>query len=1756
MSALEQAQNIANREQLRRDIAKRIVYQPLTHEFQQTVGAFAVPGETRVFALNFSAGVDFQVGARHWFDAKLSSQEVLSVILNDFVWMTGKKEFEKKTYSQARRFGRGNNNINNDEEHPEREDVPIKYNVTTLVETIPAERTDPTKPYICAGYRLWFILVPKAPTGMAEHLLNIFNEGYALGAGQRGNRDDDADVDGNGNAAGGGGGSRYSLTHRRAAQVFAKKRERWIRSPLTMAHLLGCSEASALMLHVGEIRKKVKVAVPEPHSLRSYRYARFPAPDIFHTASLQPFFNTYDKAEMPHDDYDNFLQVIIQGPQQELPVFDRRSPYNLDSIFVKERAMVYKTTGGEFPWKVSHCRLDSYIPGAHGRVEEGSDIDPTDENARLPMRAYLQDVASHLSPLYLDTAQLSFPTPSLTYVLADVATVSEVLLSFSQLPWAIGQELPAEAFEPQPGDNVPSLLPHASDLDRLDLQLESVARLRDMEATHVFPVIMHNGTSTVDAHALSTRPITDAEAMHMRAVPDMIITQPVDIEVPSLATAQRRLEASQTPRRHVGLMTPATPARNDERRATDSQTIERLLHDMDQMDGVQRTPPTAPTASVAAPAPAAALPQITMDKKQLFDEQYALVKSHLSTVSKQFRMRIYDEFNVEGHANLVWKSTHTSIGSEDLVQASPESEPGYHESRILEKLNEHAAAVSTPDVPMTSEIKARVMERTDVIPSYFIERNDFLGLRPGNQIQRFMIIERQSAERQKQDRDHMMAQAALATTRARQAQEVRTLYDNLWTSFFATLQKTDNASAALLQARDYAFQHLMSPTTRECDVNTMLDSTSFAQLAQFLVDSFVGVDPVSAQNMPYLLRLFVSAFHAHRYQPNRKDPALNYLIAGKTGTGKSFLLNRVASYALEGIVQNMTTATTASYNVAQDFDHTIIMYEEMDAALLMKPNDNVPGSSDRINYAKARMTSFCTWTQYFYANPDTGKREAHRAVSSQHVVVLGATNQNLDNMDDPMRRRINVDFVFEISAFTDGGKPEDNERWSMFLENATGKQLQHKHLELHWAYMVVELAIRAGVIDDVLDDGGRLQLRNILAEASRTQQVSTNQHTRTHWILEAARTLAILDACYNALYSVDKVLIYETPESGIKRWSPLMFSRIITPGLRIDKEHIQYAIQMFDYFFASRDEQRLIGTIAETLCSMSDPSRWTLRRVPSGANGASEVDPNYLVIKGGSDHKILSRISEAHKHISQPRPEDISTILLPYQKKQLETRGMELIINNENKAVGVKHSLTAPVVVRQALFFENDPTNLSTTRTVKQLCVSFEFIESRYGINFETATAQEIRRALVGDDIVFKSDLFADDQHGGTNASRQNGLNVARSLAECTDKRSPMVGPIRRTLSHKVLWRSPYEHREMLPVPKQCFSMHTFYTPDDIRVSYDNNQPPLRIPQQGTQQILELRRDPSRSVLRYDNYARPLPTASVSVFGINTPFNLDGKGAMAPPPPPVHSVSNGTQPNMSLGFVADIFDVDFDIAFAQMRKYCNNGNRLLESFFLKQCEIDCGGVQDPSKWARLLRCVPEIRKLHLAHQEGREPDTPLPFNFKPIDYRIRKYARRVYMEKHNLSDYSTTEYSAINIFARVQDSVIRRSAIINQTPYVFESYSTKLGHTSQFDMPLEDADGNAPPTPRHVPASPQRGRKRVGDFADAYERQREEERRTLTKRARTTPASPFSSSAAPDSPLGAGARLASLLRQEPTDPDAMDIDEPVERSQEDSFQYF
>lgn len=1595
---------LADRQKLRQSIGARVAYSKSTAATAAGVGAgggFANPMTTRTVVLNFVAGVDAPFGAKTFADFYPPALKTLSLVLNAVAWIGQTKS---ELQQQSRQGG-----VQRTREGFSPLHILAPRHVTMTLEVVPdaAQRR-------VAGYRIWLDL--------EEHANSQAN----LTVQERVLMETAADdVHGAGDAP----PPRRTPMQAARAEELRKHFARQNASPLATGIAASIAEAAALERRVAAARKTSTRTIPDPATLLAYRWADVVSYSALLLDAVRVFFKCEGKREMPADpepeflDYDDFTGCAHY--------VNARSVVNPDRLFSKERAMAYKTVratdddsgdaAAGLDWSVEHCMLHSYYENAHARLltdDEEAD-EPDAFRGRPSLRALFDD---NKRPRYPDGGVRQYPTPRLVYPVNTCVRLAEVLVPYVALPFAMGTDLPEVALQPY-GDEPLFREPPLPEVVRL---LESVERLRIMEA---------------ERRPGSSKPVRAARTGRRAAAaaPGDEIELIEPLEIHNMADVIRHLHTPAHPsQRHSDepSVVPMTPAHMI------SDTLEERRRHAD-------APP--PNGNAGANLPARL--------KSVYEHQKNRVQVWFQQRHDDAQRQLYRELTGDARgqsaasATREWVSTHDEVGPGDLVDRLNRLSEFENILTLVNGLNEELNTINASSVAsaVTTDQVDRILEQTDVIPREFRERNDFNEVRAKNQMQRLLLEQRHLSEQEAFLNGRALEAVLVADENGwralvrQQRGETHDLYQRLMRSHVDMVLKSQNAPVSFLKARDFAVQNLMGTSKDGAHIIwSTIDGREAANYWQFCVDSYVAVEPISAQNFPYMARAHVASFNAHRFKPDRSQPATNYLVAGAPGEGKSHVLLRAAKYAVEGLAQNTTASTTAAYNVDQDFDHEIVIYEEMDSNLLFtNKNTNDTGATDKINYAKARLTSFFTVTQYFHKNEETGTRESRRAYSSQNVVFLGATNQNLDNMDGPMKRRWIVDYVFSRVAQTDGGKVSDNESFSLFTQTSQFKQVQHTHRAIHWAVMIVETAVRAGVLSDVLEDGARLQLRCILSDAAHQQHIATSNVTRQNWIVELARTLALVDACYTALYSPTCHFIYSNC-ADVARWSPAMFLDVVAPRLVIMKDHVMLALEMFDFLYASRDEQQLLATIVEGICHVSEPGRWRFRAVANGEHGTG-IDANYLSIRGATNRKIAEAISEAHKSIAQPRPEDIVAMLGPYEKMMVESPGFEALLDEHNTVTGLRRKTSGESVARPAIFFENDPTSLNASTPKRQLNISVQFAEQRFGFNIEHDTPGDIVRKILSQREPYDARYFADDSHAGTSQQRSAGLVIARSIVRCGDDRAPFIPSIRRVLSHPVLEKSPYEHASLLPVPPQAFDYATFYMPDDVHIKYSDSLPNLRIPQHGTTQVLRLARDPARPFLRYENYARPLPTARHSVFA-NDEARMD----------------------LSRGFVVDDFDPDFHMAVKQMQRLGHPGFPELEALFLADCRASCGN--DAAAFQRLLHEVPEIGRLERARHDPETDVTPLPFVFAPIAYRINRYVQKQYSKTQQTSDYA-----ALNVIARIEDSVMRKLSLQMKTTTVFASYGTKLGTSMYFKHPRGDDDDADAAEAQRARKRPRRG---------------------------------------------------------------------------------
>lgn len=782
------------------------------------------------------------------------------------------------------------------------------------------------------------------------------------------------------------------------------------------------------------------------------------------------------------------------------------------------------------------------------------------------------------------------------------------------------------------------------------------------------------------------------------------------------------------------------------------------------------------------------------------------------------------------------------------------------------------------------------------------------------------------------------------------------------------------------------------------------------------------------------------------------------------------MITRAEFLTPPGIVQNLTTSTTASMNVDEDFDNQAMVQEEVDTGILFtqQAGGKDLGATDKANFAKARMTSFQTVTQYFYYDEEAKQRMPRKCYSSQHLVFIGGTNQDLTNMDTSVGRRLLIDYVAEVVQSSDGGKASDMDEFELFKQTDAAPRAQHMLRELHCAVMYYETGIKAGAWPDVLEDGGRLVLNNALAHAS-TKSVPTDKTTKKHWVMEAARVLAIIEACFSALFLPAAHLLYQTSGKTaqalqddnprlyarlssiegalaaaaagqpMERWSWRMFQKLVVPMAHVTKEHVLFALSAFDFLYAPRSEEQLIHTMATKVCNMTEPARWHFR-VESYLADASRTpvyDYNYFAIRGKSDTKIHEYLADQNKHNTLLRPMDVAAMLHAYTRQHRDVPPVR-IRTEPTEGGGTRHSFyldnKATTIPQPAIIYEYEPSsNGNIKNSVRQLCVSIEFLCRRFGMSVDTPI-DEMARRLSRHERTLPGDRFGHLPHQlrDTTPPNPDGLRLAAEIGVCHDERSPLIQSMRAVLSNRTLELSPYE----LPGtedPERTRRYMTFYTPDQPLLTFPPRTPgdpdvTKRVPMHGAHLMLQLERRTDGELLRRDNYTLPLPTARQNIYQTRSPTpagqSSDG-GDNAPIGIGANSI--GEMEN-SRGFQVRKYDVDFEMAAAQQRQVGDTGLRLFERLYVHGVARLLGKDMEDVE-AALERQAPAMTR-----------EQPLPWTFRPLLMRIEQTALWLLCPDR----VPIANYPAINIYARLAATAERYRSQIDGTMSAYDDYGAAI----------------------------------------------------------------------------------------------------------------
>jgi len=1617
-------EDIELRKVLRNDRLCRITYRAS----DPSGGEEANVGAVHLYTLNLMASDFVTKTATHVRDLNVTTQNVVSTMCNAMIHL--------QTPPQGKKLPPAEYNVRNAHEIPLR-DATVRFSVKFDIEIIPTAKRDSTSARLVAGYRLsWLVQDLGTPD---EHERNLENA------------DEDQQTQ-----------RRRALPQYKKAleRLNMKARESPLTLGLERSFYEASLIQEQIKVNrdrfvtsnkraLGNISVYSAAAteVATPEDLLGYRYARFRSMAAFITNGVQPYFLAHpspSESTLPDDDeHAGFLRIhfdeqslaqLHQDNPDPYPYTSATSPMNPDNMFCLERGVAYRVRTNPVPIDDKCCRLDSYFP-----LRNRGNMAPPPPRPVTPRRQpVVEDDDSEDDSAVADAGEdddensLNF---SRSERMSPSASPEPDSVEDSPRPSAARLPRPSNPQEANEDDMEleqaePIPLPSLREYFRADGErIHPVAPRPNKPYPHLVSTVNLNASfaeffipaaplpaplgHSIDADYFNTDepspeeaaenlflyefekfdPIALTEALNaterLRRVEE--ITGPVQNAAPQNAGQGNSRASVKLRRDYVPLLDTTVPATLTDAISGATNPLLQLRpgeteEQRDERIGRHGTPKSLMPVKI---------------------RQEHLVRQKLSELAERFAQRRYLELAASYHKQTEPPASDTFIPFADFLPQTKATEVriSYVEQnrRHLEELADEAFEMA--GVTLDAKEKRKVTDQIESLEPWKIDRCFHLELRSRFQMEKVTLnVTNEKVNKQLEERiltnnvpknkiDTMFAERAMA-----ECEDRRALLTRQGELFFRTTLTTERLSPANIAIRNYIKSEILPNRNTPNLIKPRLNARPYVTFRQRHLDAYRSTEFVSKQNAPYMEQAHICGFHALRFGLRRTKPALNLLFAGGTGSGKSFCLNIIENLAPKGVVSNTTQATDKAYNVDQDFDGHVFLFEEMESALLFSnKNKNDTGSTDKINFAKARMTAFMTTAIYFDKDDDQNKRVQRTCNSSCHSITCGATNQFLAAMDQPMARRFMINFISEAAIEVDGNTPADLDPISVSTASASALEAKRRGFrEIFAAYGLCEMAIKAGWFEDVAVEGGKLVLSSILAHARNEQGIAAVSDTKRYWLLEIARILSLEYACDMGLNSLVAAYVYKTCPD-IKRWESSGFLHMIAPRFFVLKEAVGHACTLFDFLIGTRDENQLLATILLDLMHVNDPARCTYAK-ELNAHGEEVEDFNNFAVFGASAKQLYKRIAEKHKQSGvYYRPEDITAMFVPYMKMYSTTGRFTGVRDAQTSRVKLSRVDDADLTDERAAMAVETESELRG-RNKTQFKISVEFVANRFGLDFTQDSAETITQRLREAIPVLENlDIFTDP------AQREQAYAVLHKFVCCEDSRAPIVKSIRTVFNMPVLelakeWEAP----GLVENAPEVYQYWTGYMPSDVMIGNK------RIPLDGTPLLLEATRDPNGRFMRLNNYTKPMATARASLYD-QDPDDVDEDSL-----------------DMALGIICDENDPDYEMAAKLLEDLGSPEIVPLKELFVEACVEDRNMVRYPRGQEDRFRKVLFEKLPNLVPGNG----VPLPFAFPPIEHRLQQYL----MRHPDLIDptYEASELIASfperNIFERLEDTIRREQA--------------------------------------------------------------------------------------------------------------------------------
>lgn len=817
-----------------------------------------------------------------------------------------------------------------------------------------------------------------------------------------------------------------------------------------------------------------------------------------------------------------------------------------------------------------------------------------------------------------------------------------------------------------------------------------------------------------------------------------------------------------------------------------------------------------------------------------------------------------------------------------------------------------------------------VNQALDTLDPVFVERDDLLKLRLRNQASDAILTYKTNAELDGLAPDNTAERLRLRDDHVTRRYAARIAAAE---ALMKTLRTSDTIPESLASGafRNFMEKHCGAQGVAATSGNGTdpgYDHKTVCVFYQEFKDMATMVHKISPHNMDTFFVLFIAALDCMTYGPKRSEPGMNVILPGATGVGKSYAINALLQTLAPGTFMKLTNVTSNAFNTSTSFDSVLLVMEEMKSSFifLSEKDAREKGSSDDMNFLKERLTSFQSTTKSYHCDDKTGLRTAVSNTSSHHNTMIGATNQNVANIDLAVARRNLIRAMPEKVVTSRNGVVESS-AFSEFRQSPGHTTILTRWRIIHAMYTVLRQMIKAEVMPEINVAAGRFILERVLAESGRMRNIDVSGTTRLHYVMQFAANFQLLHTAWFVLYSPVAVDYYARPGAP----PPFSARAIIDLACMqwvLTKDAVTVALSALDFQYAPRFADDMIRDMAIECMNLHDPSQWKFPDTPTGTgrNDPVTYDPNYLMMSGRTTMLMCESIGVKNKEF-RFRPEDIHAQLIALSKLYVEVHPCRPTATNENgMPTAIEIDVNARPIPLQALVIEPVP-GIAYKGQQMRIRVSIAYMAKRLGVDIHDGASMKVR-------------LYPETQ-----PVREAEFDMGRATDHVTSRASHSIfsNAIIRTFAHPVLEKSPFDYlfMEDPEARRRVFEYQTTHAPSPVHVRYTQNGTEYteRVDFSAATMQLEAPRDPNGAYLVYENNATSTPTATQFLSRFDTPAAASLETTGADGEIIRRTRTRNEKFSQCSGVYFDKYDLEYTVACDQLRTLCHPGLPVMAEIF-------------------------------------------------------------------------------------------------------------------------------------------------------------------------------------------------------------------------------